>query len=133
MRCQAEGKPPGTHCVPYLADALLLIQVDQIDRKPHEEGVDGFAGDDPESVAGVELLVTEESDVALGAGIGYGSGAGEDGIPREVADEDFRRAVSFLQSAFSLTQKQVGRTSRSARVLQDNASGVISAAKWGLA
>jgi PAP2 superfamily len=42
VRGETGGEPPGTDCAAHFSDDVLAVQIDQINGKPHEEGVDGF-------------------------------------------------------------------------------------------
>ena len=49
MRRKARRKAPGSYRVPDFFYLFIAVDVDQIDRELHEKGVDGLAGDDPQT------------------------------------------------------------------------------------
>jgi hypothetical protein len=76
--------------VTNLAHLLVPIQVDQVDGKLHKEAVHGFAGDNPQAVAGVQTMVLEQSRAALFAGIGELGRIGQNSVAGLVANDDFQ-------------------------------------------
>lgn len=44
---EAAGDSPGRNAVPDLFYSVLSVEIDKVDGKLHEEGVDGFAGNNP--------------------------------------------------------------------------------------
>ncbi len=71
-----------------LAHSLLLVEINEVDRELHEEGMNGFAGYDPQTLPRLQPLVFEQSDAALGAGIGGVRRVGKHGVAGEIANED---------------------------------------------
>jgi hypothetical protein len=76
--------------VSHLANPKPLIDVDQVNREFHKESVDGFAGLNPESFAGVQTLMLEQAGTPLGAGVRHIGGFRQDGLPRLVPNHDFQ-------------------------------------------
>ena len=79
MRRQAEGHSPRDYVRDGFADYLFFVDVDKIEREFHEEGVDAFAGDDPQAFTCSQFGVFQETRRALLAGIGYVYVVAEDG------------------------------------------------------
>jgi hypothetical protein len=67
---KAGGDSPWLEIANHAFDAVLAIEIDQVEREFHEEHVHGFAGHDPEAVTIVEPVMFEQSGAALGAGFG---------------------------------------------------------------
>ena len=65
MRRQAGGDTPRRHRRPHFADPVVLRKIDQIDGKPHEEGVDRFAGTDPETFTRGKALMLQQAGAPL--------------------------------------------------------------------
>ena len=66
--------------MPHLAHLTLLIQVHQIDRELHEERVDRFTGHNPQSRAGLQAGMLQQSDPAFLAGVGNVNGITQKGV-----------------------------------------------------
>ena len=62
--------------MPHLADFLLLVEVNQIDGKLHEERVDRLARADPQPFTRFQPLMLEEAGAPLSAGIRHIRGGG---------------------------------------------------------
>ena len=73
-----------------LAHLLVPVQVHKVDGKLHEEAMYGFAGDNPQALAGVQTIVLEQSRTALFAGVGEFGRVGQNGFAGLVADDDFQ-------------------------------------------
>ena len=74
MRSQADRHTPWCDIRNNLAHHVLLIDVNEVDRELHEESVDAFAGNDPETFSGAELFVFQEADRSLLTGLGFVNG-----------------------------------------------------------
>lgn len=61
MRGQTSGEAPCADGVAHLADAVLAVEVDEIDGEAHEKGVHRFAGHDPEAFSGGEAVAAQQS------------------------------------------------------------------------
>jgi hypothetical protein len=57
--------------MPDLFHSLIAIQVDKINRKLHPNGMDGFAGDDPQTFAGSESRSTQQTFSARSSIVGH--------------------------------------------------------------
>ena len=66
--------------MPHFANFLMFIEIHQVDGKLHEEGVDRFAGADPQPFARFQALVFEQAGPPFRAGVRYIGGRGQDGI-----------------------------------------------------
>ena len=99
MGGEARGAAPRLHIAPDLADAVFAIDVDEIDREPHEEHVDGLAGDDPQPFAGREATAAKETLLSSLRRVGFCEARGQGGAAREIRDLQQNRR---LYSAGSL-------------------------------
>lgn len=61
MRGQASGQAPCADCVAHLADAVLTVEIDEIDRKAHEKRVHRFTGHNPEAFSGGEPVAAQQT------------------------------------------------------------------------
>jgi len=67
MRGETSRQPPRGYAAAQLAYAMLAIEVDQVDGKPHADGVYGLAGLDPEAFSRSKLISSEQALSACGA------------------------------------------------------------------
>ncbi len=87
MGGEAGGETPGGDAGPDLADLQAAVHIDKVDGELHPEGVDGFAGDDPEATAGGQAGTSEKTFATLAARDRSGiDGGTEDGLPGEIFD-----------------------------------------------
>ena len=70
----------------YLSDPLPLIQVNQVDRKFHEEGVYRFARSNPQPFPRLQSFARDKPSTPLGAGICDISGGYEERVAGVVPD-----------------------------------------------
>ena len=73
--------------MPDLFHLALLIQVDQVDRELHEERVDRFAGHNPQSRAGLQAGMLQQSDPAFLTGVGNFNGFTQRGVASQIPYE----------------------------------------------
>ena len=66
VRGKTPGNPPRRNTIPDFLYSMFPVEIDEIDRKPHEEGVDSFAGNDPQSLSFAEPLSAKKSLGTLG-------------------------------------------------------------------
>jgi hypothetical protein len=78
VRHQAQGDPSAHHIWPDLQDLALAIEEHDIDRELHGKGVDAFARNNPQSLAGSQALVLQQTGATLGAGVGNIGPIGQD-------------------------------------------------------
>lgn len=76
MRGKAHREAPRPQRPNYSTYPVLTIQIDQVERKFHEECVDRFAGNDPEPGALIQLVVFEKTRPSLRTAL-----SGIDGTP----------------------------------------------------
>ena len=76
--------------MPHLANFPLLVEVDQVDRKLHEERMNRFAGDDPQTVAGFQAFVFEQADTPLFTGVRDFHGRAQHGVAGLIPHEYFQ-------------------------------------------
>ena len=76
--------------MPHLAHLPLLVEVDQVDRKLHEERMDRFAGNDPQAFAGLQPLMLQQADPPLLAGIRNIDGLTQNGVAGLVPHQYFQ-------------------------------------------
>ena len=74
MRRKTSRQPPGRDRVAYFANFPSLVQIDQVDRKLHEERMHRLAGNDPQAGPVVQPFMFEQTGATLGTGIGYVDG-----------------------------------------------------------
>src|SRR6185312_6438500 len=60
--------------------------IDQIDCEPHEEHVNGLAGDDPQPLAGWEAAAAKETLLSGLRRVGFCKARCQDGAAREIRD-----------------------------------------------
>ena len=65
--------------MPHLANFPLLVEVNQVYRKLHEKRVNGLAGHDPQTRAGLQPYMLEQADTALLASVRDFHSFAEDG------------------------------------------------------
>jgi serine/threonine protein kinase len=87
--CRSRGQAPRRHTMPHFPDFLLFVEVHQVYRKLHEEGVDRFAGDNPQAFAGVQPLVLEQAGPPFFAGIRHIRSFGENGTAGMIPHQYF--------------------------------------------
>ncbi len=69
---------------------MFAIDVHQVDGELHKEGVDRFAGDDPETGAGLEMGMLQQAGAALLTGVGEVDGVAEYGTASLIARQNFQ-------------------------------------------
>jgi hypothetical protein len=57
---EAERHPPWAHIASEFLHPILAIQIDQVDRELHTEGVDCFTRDNPETFSGGKMSAPEQ-------------------------------------------------------------------------
>jgi hypothetical protein len=95
---QRSGDPSGANGVANLHHAAIAIEVNEVEGEPHEEGVNGFARDNPEALAGRKHGAAEESLVASGGGIGDFNAAPDLGLLGGVAHTQESGWAGFLRA-----------------------------------
>ena len=80
MRRQTHGQPPGRHRVPDFPNLPALVDVDQVDRKLHEERMDRFTRADPQPLARLQPFAPQQAGTPRGAGIRHIDGMAQNGI-----------------------------------------------------
>jgi len=93
VRPEAHGHAPGLERVNHFAHTPLLIDVNHIDGEPHEEGMDGFTGNDPQARAFGQTGMFEKAGAPLGAGVRLFDGIAQLGISGGIADDKFQSEV----------------------------------------
>jgi len=58
---KAAGEPPWANIGARLKDLILAVEIDEIDRKSHREGVNGLTGNDPEPFAVCQAFAPEQA------------------------------------------------------------------------
>ena len=76
--------------MPHLADLPMLVEVDQVDRKLHEERMDRFTRHDPQTGARIQPCMFEQPDTALLTGVRDFHGFTKDGMAGLIPHEDFQ-------------------------------------------
>ena len=61
---QTDGQPPRQNAVPDLYHSMTTIEIDQIDGKAHPEGVNRFAGNDPETFPLIQAFTPQKTPAA---------------------------------------------------------------------
>ena len=90
MRGETGGQPPWGNRVPHLADFPMLVEVDEVDGKLHEERMDRFTRHDPQTGAGIQSCVVEQPDTALFTGVRDVHGFAKDGVAGFIPYQDFQ-------------------------------------------
>jgi hypothetical protein len=90
MRRQTHGQAPGRHRVPDFPNLPALVDVDQVDRKLHEERMDRFTRADPQSLTRFQPFAPEQAGAPRGAGIRRIDGMAQDGIACLVPHQYFQ-------------------------------------------
>jgi len=86
MRSQTGREPPGGHSTHKLPDSLLAIKIYEVDGEAHPEGMNGFARNDPEALAGSEPLAPQQALIALWPVVGNFHASSEDSVARKIQD-----------------------------------------------
>lgn len=86
MGTERAGDASGADGLTDLDDAVFAIEIDEIDGELHGEGVDGFAGDDPEALAGAQAGAAEQAFAAARGGAGKFYVVANLGVAGGVAD-----------------------------------------------
>jgi hypothetical protein len=80
MRGEAGRQTPGRNGISDLPNFPFLVEVDQVYRKLHEERVNRFARNDPQTIPRFQPFVLEQADTALRAGIRNIHGIAQNGV-----------------------------------------------------
>jgi hypothetical protein len=83
---QTARETPGRHCVANFLDAVIAIQINQVDWKSHGEGVNSFTRDDPKTFSGSERLSAQQTLIALWSAVGDFHAGGKEGLARHIQD-----------------------------------------------
>jgi hypothetical protein len=95
---EAAGDAAGADSSADLYYAVLPVQIDEVERELHGEGVDSLAGYDPEAFAGAEAGAAKEALVAAGGGVGHLDPVANFSLARGVEDpHEFERAGHLLR------------------------------------
>ena len=86
MREERRGHPPFLHVVPDLEHFLLLVEKENIDRKLHADGVNGFAWSDPQTFAIIQFCVLQQAGAPKFAGVGDAGAVRKDSILRTISN-----------------------------------------------
>ncbi len=70
MSAEGSGDAARPDISANLYDAPIAIKINEVERDLHSEGMYGFAGDDPEPFAWLQIAAAEEPFIAAGSGIG---------------------------------------------------------------
>jgi hypothetical protein len=74
---ETDRYPAGRYSVPDLPDTLLPIQVDEIDRELHSEGMYTFARNDPQTFSRRKRLTIEKTSSSFRAVVSYTCAVGQ--------------------------------------------------------
>jgi hypothetical protein len=72
--------------MPDFFHSLVPVQINQVDRELHAEGMNRFAGNDPQSFSGGEHLATQQTLSTLGAVIGHVYTMRKFSLPSQIRD-----------------------------------------------
>ncbi|HVJ07460.1 MAG TPA: hypothetical protein VM554_03695 [Acidisarcina sp.] len=97
MRGKARRKPPRSHIASDFFYPLVAIEIDEVDREAHCEGMYGFAGDDPQTLTREETLAPQQALSTLCAAIGYDYTAGKFGVTGDIADPQTEIGLRFAR------------------------------------
>ena len=86
MRGEAGRYAPRTHVAPDLSYPQVAIEVNEIDRKLHAEGVHSSAGEDPQACPPGQGTAAEQSFSARRAPVGYVYVPGKFRLASEIPD-----------------------------------------------
>jgi hypothetical protein len=77
MSAEAGRQSPRANAASHFPDAILAIDIDEIDGKAHEEGVHRFAGSDPQTLTGQKALPAQQTFSSCGCGMRFGELCGQ--------------------------------------------------------
>lgn len=97
VRGETGRQPPRTHAAPDLFHSQFAVKVNEVDGELHAEGVDGFAGPDPQAFSRPEFLASQQTLPALRAVIRNLHGMGEHRLAGEVRDPETK--IGFCLAA----------------------------------
>jgi len=86
VRGETYRQPPWRHIVADFYDSVAAVQIDEIDRELHAEGVYGFTGDYPQTFARRKPLAPQQTPSTRCAFVGDYHVAGEQGLASDVRD-----------------------------------------------
>jgi len=84
VREETGRQAPRRHFAAQLPDSILAVQIDEVDRELHEEGVHGFTGEDPQTLTGREPRAPQQALTAPGAAVGDFQAGGKHRVASEV-------------------------------------------------
>ena len=65
---------------------MLAVKIYKVDRKAHANSVHGFAGKNPQALAGSQLLAAQQVFPTLFASVGDFSALGQNGLPSDIGN-----------------------------------------------
>src|SRR3981081_3607458 len=81
---ETRRQSPGRHVAPDLLYFLLAVEIDEVDRELHVEGVDGLTGNDPKTFSGGKFASSQQASSARCAIVGNLHAISELGLPGEI-------------------------------------------------
>jgi hypothetical protein len=114
MGPQAARETPGTDIGANLHDSICAIKKDEIDAKSHPEGMDCFAGNDPEPFASCETVTAKQPFAAIAAVTGELYTVSKLRLPGKIAnvDVDLRRSGASFPTRQNRCEFECGGTHR---------------------
>jgi len=110
MRRETRRESPRWHGPPDFADLSSLIQVHEIDRKLHKEGMDRFAGNDPQAVSRFQFGVLQQPGPPLRTGICHLRAVCEHSPASVVPHQNFQVRKTITRLATAMLRSMVWRT-----------------------
>lgn len=99
VRGKTPGNPPRRNTIPDFLYSMFPVEIDEIDRKPHEEGVDSFAGNDPQSLSFAEPLSAKKSLGTLGPASCHLKLVGDLRVPGQISNRHSTIAPACFRTA----------------------------------
>src|SRR5258705_8988902 len=81
---ETRRQAPRLHIAPDLLYFFLTVEIDEVDRELHAEGVDGLTGNDPKTFSGRKVAASEQTFSARCAIVGNLQTISELGLPGEI-------------------------------------------------
>src|SRR4030088_1029290 len=90
VRRKTRRQPPGGYPAPDLFHLLVAVQVDKVNREPHPERMDGFAGNNPDTLSRNETAPPQQTFSPRGTVARHLDRGAEHGLPGAVNDSKSR-------------------------------------------
>lgn len=93
---KAGRESPGADIDADLSDLFMLVNIKEVERELHEEGMDGFTGHDPQAAAGRKAGSAKKPLITGGGGFRYLDTGGDFSLPGEVSNSHARGGLRLL-------------------------------------